>query len=197
MGSPLPLRARNRLAALTLAAFHDPAARRELRSLGRGARSPSGWLEAGEDAHGEALRERAARATAALKHVPPGGAAPGLDEALARAAVLFDAGLFFETHEVLEPFWREATGGEREALQGLVQAAVGYQHRANGNERGATALLEEGGLRLHGRRLADLDLEPFARAVMAASRDPEHAAPPFPRPRVARAPEGRQSWISS
>jgi hypothetical protein len=64
---------------------------------------------------------------------------------------------------------------------------VGYQHLANGNRPGARALLEEGCARLAGRRLADLDLEPFARAVAASvDRLPDvapGAVPRFPRRR--------------
>jgi uncharacterized protein len=103
--------------------------------------------------------------------------------ALRAAGALFDAGLGFEVHELLETHWARAAGGEREALQGLIQIAVGYQHLANGNLKGARALLEEGSARLNARRLANLDLAPFARAVAAAvSRlEPRSRIPPFPR----------------
>jgi predicted metal-dependent hydrolase len=101
--------------------------------------------------------------------------------------VLFDAGLFFEVHEVLEPHWVRATGDLRETLQGAIQAAVGWQHLANGNLAGARSLLEEAAARLHGRRLHDLDVEPLARAAAeAASRLPAIGEPPrFPRPPAA------------
>ena len=90
---------------------------------------------------------------------------PTLAEALEQAAALFDAGLGFEVHELLEPHWVRASGEERSALQGLIQIAVGYQHLANGNLMGAQALLQEGSERVRGRRLAGMDLEPFGRAV--------------------------------
>src|SRR5262249_59431356 len=103
-------------------------------------------------------------------------AAAGIDElpavrldsradALDAAAALFDAPLYFEVHELLEPFWRDAGGGEREALQGLIQIAVGYQHLANGNLAGARALLDEGCRRLEGRYLEGMDLDAFGRGV--------------------------------
>jgi hypothetical protein len=99
--------------------------------------------------------------------------------------LLFDAGLHFEVHELLEPYWARAEGGERQALQGLIQIAVGYQHLANGNLAGARALLAEGAHRLREGHLPELDLTAFAAAVSAATVGIGHAAaiaiPSFPR----------------
>ena len=172
----LPLRARNRLAETILAALHDETARRRLDEVARGAVADDEWL--GPDAHGASvlLRERAESASRALATIPVGAAEPPLDEALARAAVLFDAGLAFEVHELLEPYWARAHGDDREALQGLIQIAVGYQHLANGNLAGARALLAEGVARLAGRRLAGVECDAFARAARATL-----PAPDFPR----------------
>ena len=101
--------------------------------------------------------------------------------ALRAAARLFDAGLFFEVHEVLEPLWMTASEPRREALQGLIQIAVGWQHLANGNVAGARSLLADGAARLHGRRLLGVDFDPFARAALdAAARLPDAVPPPFP-----------------
>jgi hypothetical protein len=181
----LPLRARNRLSETILAALHDASARRSLGELARGTVSPEDWLEPGQRGQGPLLARRAGQAAEALRDVPLGGGEPPLDVALGHAAVLFDAGLGFEVHELLEPFWTRAAGPEREALQGLIQIAVGYQHLANGNLDGARALLEEGSARLVGQRLAGLDLEAFARAVRdSVVRLPTLTAdevPPFPR----------------
>lgn len=184
----LPLGPRNRLAALILAALHDAGARHELAALaGADANElAGGWLGADEPRHAEALRTRARRASEALATVPPASPEPSLVAALDAAATLHDAGLHFEVHELLEPYWTRAGGEAKEALQGLIQVAVGYQHAANGNLRGARALLNEGSGRLHGRTLG-LDLEPFARAV-ARSLDrladlEESDVPPFPRAR--------------
>jgi predicted metal-dependent hydrolase len=110
-------------------------------------------------------------------------AAPSLEDALAAAAALFDAGLYFEVHELLEPHWTGAQGGERQALQGLIQIAVAFQHLANGNLDGARSLLVEGRARLRDGRLPGLDLEGFA--VAAADAESQIggrvAVPPFPR----------------
>jgi predicted metal-dependent hydrolase len=88
-----------------------------------------------------------------------------LREALDQAALLFDAGLHFEVHELLEPFWLRTEGAEKEALQGLIQMAVGFHHLATHNVSGARMLLEEGSARLFGKRLEGLDLNAFALAV--------------------------------
>lgn len=162
----LPLRPRNRLAKLILAALRDARAREELAALARTPKSGPGrdWLDASQRGYAGVLRERAGQAFAALAALPLGGGG-SLAEVLAEAAALYDAGLYFEVHELLEPWWRQAHGEAREALQGLVQVAVGYQHLANGNPGGARALLEEGSARLRGRALERLPLDAFASEV--------------------------------
>jgi predicted metal-dependent hydrolase len=105
-----------------------------------------------------------------------------LGAALAAAARLFDAALFFEVHELLEPHWLVASGATRHALQGVIQIAVGWQHLANGNLAGARSLLSDGAERLHGQTLAGIDFDSFARAaVEAAAAIPTAAPPTFPR----------------
>lgn len=186
MTLPLPLR--NRLADLILDALHDEAARRGLqavaavcadpRALDPAApppegfpaelfdRRPDGWrVRSGFGPHAAAFGARAARAARALADRPLTAADPPLPVALEEAAALFDAGLYFETHEVLEPFWMRAEGAEREALQGLIQVAVGFQHLANGNLDGARALLRDGATKLAGHRLDGRALSAFAAEV--------------------------------
>jgi predicted metal-dependent hydrolase len=49
------------------------------------------------------------------------------NEALVRGAHLFDAGAFFEAHEVWEERWRrEPDETQRTFLQGLIQVAAGF-----------------------------------------------------------------------
>jgi Domain of unknown function (DUF309) len=202
-----PLRARNRLAEAILDALHDAAARRMLSGLAHDEMLVRDWLgpDAGdggepcEPPHGpgrerqgerriyDAVRERAQCASATVAAVPLGAPARGLPDALADAALLFDAGLFFETHELLEPHWRQASGEAREVLQGLIQIAVGYQHHVNGNAPGARSLLVEGATRVRGHQLMGLSLDDFARAVartIELLRGPTPGpltVPPFPR----------------
>lgn len=183
-----PLRARNRLAEIILAALEQPEARRELAALGAPAAPAPDWLELDDLGCRPLIRQRALSALTALGARPiarPRSRADVLDA----AAALFDAHLYFEVHELLEPAWRAAEGDEREALQGLIQVAVGYQHLANGNFAGARALLEEGRRRLGGQTLDGLNLEGFGRAV---ERTVERifqldwrTVPAFPRPESA------------
>jgi len=178
----LPLRPRNRLAETIIAAPRDAAARAQLEALAAGA--TDGWLTAGEGRFEGRLRERAQAAVGALAAEAGLTGGASITEALGLAGALFDAGLYFEVHEVLEPHWvRAQEAGEREALQGLIQVAVGYQHFADGNLAGARSLLEQGAARLHGRRLSGTDFEPLARAAAsAATRLPAPPSPPiFPR----------------
>ncbi|HEX9822591.1 MAG TPA: DUF309 domain-containing protein [Methylomirabilota bacterium] len=180
----LPLRPRNRLAETILRALHDPAARRELAALSAesGARR---WLAEDERRWAAPLADRARAACAALAGRPLLAPAGDVREALGGAATLFDAGLYFEVHELLELHWARAQGQTREALQGLIQVAVGWQHLANGNLGGARSLLVEGAGRLHGTRLLGLDLDDFARAAAAAAgavaAGAPVATPTFPR----------------
>lgn len=159
-----PLRVRNRLAEIILAALEDTRARRELGDLARAEADPPGWLGKDERDYVHLARERAQSATRALADRPAARIRSRAD-ALDAAAALFEAHLYFEVHELLEPYWRDAQGVDRETLQGLIQAAVGYQHLANGNLAGARALLEEGRARLIGRSLDGLDLGAFTTGV--------------------------------
>ena len=178
-----PLRVRNHLAEIILTALEKPEARRALVVLGEADAAPPDWLSPDLDCR-PLVRQRALSAAAALAELP----AARLDsraDALDAAAALFDAHLYFEVHELLEPFWRDAGGGEREALQGLIQIAVGYQHLANGNLAGARALLDEGCRRLEGRYLEGMGLDTFGREVgRTADRMLQldwRTVPPFPR----------------
>jgi predicted metal-dependent hydrolase len=189
----LPLRLRNRLAETIRAALRDTTARRALATLAAdGGRE---WLERHEVHWAAPLAARARVACAAVADRPLLGPDADLRETLAAAAALFDAGLYFEVHEVLEPRWGAASGQEREALQGLIQVAVAWQHHANGNLAGACSLLVEGGARLHGRRLAGADLEPLARAATQAA---EHLAAGQPITAPLFPPLAKEAaWTSS
>ncbi len=67
-----------------------------------------------------------------------------VERALEEAACLFNEGLFFEVHEVLEAVWLKLEGQSRLLLQGLIQIAVGFHHLENRNLSGALSLLREG-----------------------------------------------------
>ena len=56
----------------------------------------------------------------------------------------FNAGEFFEAHEVWEDLWHDTAGPDRRFYQGLIQAAVAVYHAGNGNARGARRLFHSG-----------------------------------------------------
>ena len=58
-----------------------------------------------------------------------------------RGADLFNAGHYFDAHEVWEDVWRAAPVEEKEFLQGLIQVAVALHHHGRGNLDGARSLL--------------------------------------------------------
>ena len=54
---------------------------------------------------------------------------------------LYNAGAYFEAHEVLEDLWRVTVGRDREFYQGLIQLAVVLHHMRRGNPVGARNVL--------------------------------------------------------
>lgn len=57
-----------------------------------------------------------------------------------QAIEMWNAGLFFEMHELLETIWHPAQGVERQALKGLIQAAGVYVHQQRGHLKAARGL---------------------------------------------------------
>ncbi len=178
MALPLPIR--NRLNELILAAFADPGERELVVALHRFCRGEASERLLGFDFFHQAdevqlapwarpykalMCERARAYDEILRcfgRLPPDAAA----DPMVRAGLLFDARCYFETHEILEPLWMRAEGPRRQALQGLIQVAVGFQHLANGNLTGARLLLEEGCARLLANSGAlDLSLEAWIEEV--------------------------------
>jgi predicted metal-dependent hydrolase len=67
---------------------------------------------------------------------PPDGLLAGIS--------LFNAGEYFECHEVLEDIWKAERDPVRYLYQGILQIGVGLHHLRNRNFRGATLLLTDG-----------------------------------------------------
>jgi len=186
MTLPLPLR--NRLAELILEALSDPRARQALETVAAACLQPDAEaiarplseafpfdlfeerggglrLKGGFKAYEAEFGERAERARRILHGRPLDAPDPPLATALVSAALLFHAHLYFEVHELLEPYWMRSESDAREALQGLIQIAVGFQHLANGNVSGACALLHDGCAKVLERQLEGVPLDPFGRAL--------------------------------
>jgi hypothetical protein len=87
---------------------------------------------------------------------------------------LFNAGRYFECHEVLESLWLDDTDGFRSLFQGIIQAAVGLLHAEKGNIRGAEKVLERSlrHLRLHLDRESEMPIEltPFVAGLESILR---------------------------
>jgi predicted metal-dependent hydrolase len=66
-----------------------------------------------------------------------------MSDHLQQGIFFFNQGRYFEAHEAWEDMWRSSGGPLRWFYQGLVQAAVGMHHLAQGNRNGATAQLEK------------------------------------------------------
>src|SRR5579862_2387022 len=62
----------------------------------------------------------------------------------------FNAGRFFEAHEVWEELWLAAAEPEKTFLQGLIQIAAAFHHHGRRNARGTESLLAAGILKLTG-----------------------------------------------
>lgn len=57
-----------------------------------------------------------------------------------QAVILWNAGLFFEVHEIIETIWLEVEADERLALKGFIQAAGAYVHSLRGKPEPAERL---------------------------------------------------------
>jgi uncharacterized protein len=66
------------------------------------------------------------------------------NEKFERGVADFNAGRFFEAHEVWEELWLAAAEPEKTCLQGLIQVAAAFHHHGRGNARGAKSLLAAG-----------------------------------------------------
>ena len=112
------------------------------------------------------LRRQTSRLLDALQLVRTLG--PQGDEAeLRRGVALFNAGLYFECHELLEGVWRATPGPERAFYHGIVQAAAAFYHYEKRNFHGARTLLTKGLQKLEGfpDHYRGVDLGAFRRTL--------------------------------
>lgn len=95
---------------------------------------------------------------------------------LGKALALWDMGLFFEVHEILEEIRQEAAGPRREALQGLIRAAGVYIHLEQGNRPAAAKMAAKAAAALSVNRSFLPDSFPLDR-LLAALKDLEQEPP--------------------
>lgn len=86
-----------------------------------------------------------------------------IQELFRRGLALFNAGRFYDAHEMLEDAWRETPRGSarRKHMQGMVQLAVALHHQSRDNFVGARSVLERGLKNISGgeESFAELDLD--------------------------------------
>jgi predicted metal-dependent hydrolase len=100
-----------------------------------------------------------------------------------RSLLLWNHGLLFETHELLEAVWQAAAGERREALKGLIQAAGAFVHAAHGNRPAASrlGLRAQTHLKAHGRHLAGIsNLQELIRALSCPAPVPPQLVSSMP-----------------
>lgn len=105
-----------------------------------------------------------------------------MDVRLRAGVGLFNAGEFFEAHEVWEQLWLDTVSGERPVLQALIQIAAGYHKHEIGVSAGAIKLLAAGmrTLQASPSRACGLDIETFRTAVAADLQRLRVGAPSAP-----------------
>ncbi len=69
-------------------------------------------------------------------------------ELWAEGIELFNAGRFFDCHEVWEEVWKRASGEEKLFYQGMIQAAAAILHAERGNPRGARSTWDKARVKL-------------------------------------------------
>ena len=95
------------------------------------------------------------------------------------APLLWNAGLFFELHELLEIVWKETRDSERTAIKGLIQAAGVCVHSLRGNWRAAKGLAVRARKNISGGMLF-LDFVPGLELVLRYLEDPRKPPPILP-----------------
>ena len=96
----------------------------------------------------------------------------GITDAIEIALAMWNQGLLFETHEVLEDIWQSTSGERREAFKGLIQAAVVFIHAQHGNNKAAhrLALRSRELLGRYGRSLPEIaNLDVLVRVLKSPS----------------------------
>ncbi|MCC6943436.1 MAG: DUF309 domain-containing protein [Thermomicrobiales bacterium] len=76
--------------------------------------------------------------------VPDSGCDAALPPGLLQGIALFNAGEYYECHEVIEHEWHAERRDIRRLYQGILQIGVGLHHARGGNQRGAILLLGDG-----------------------------------------------------
>lgn len=63
-----------------------------------------------------------------------------LTDKLLQILIIWNGGLFFEVHDLLESIWHQTTGDEHQALKGLIKAAGVYIHMEYHHQKAGDSL---------------------------------------------------------
>ncbi len=138
------------------------------------------------------FRQQTSRLLEALRFLTTGGRTQASSD-LQRGIALFNAGLFFECHELLEGLWKATSGPDKAFYHGVVQVAAAFYHYEKHNHHGAVTLLTKGRQKLASYPLSYLgvdvaafrqSLEPWAVAFEAQAE--ERRPQTFPHIVIAR-----------
>jgi uncharacterized protein len=113
--------------------------------LGRAASAPAWWQQAARATLAAVEGKTARTSGTLLANVGAAVADPArfdLQGALHAGGRLFNAGQFFEAHEVWEDVWRPHRGPERDFFRGLINLAVAMNKCREGNASGMVRLLD-------------------------------------------------------
>ncbi|MEW6427185.1 MAG: DUF309 domain-containing protein [Thermodesulfobacteriota bacterium] len=104
---------------------------------------------------------------------------PGHGEPLELFCRLWNGGLFFETHELLEEMWHTAAGSRKRALQALIRAAGCYIHLEQNHLKAAMSMAAKARRGLLDNRTA---LPPWfeTQALLDCLRQPQTTPPQLP-----------------
>ena len=80
---------------------------------------------------------------------------------------MFDKGLYFECHELLEEIWLKSEGKKKVLLQGLIQAAAGFHKLKQGSPEGASKLFTRASEKLNKIQAKGTVLMKFKKKVLA------------------------------
>lgn len=117
------------------------------------------------------IRDRLFRYDAAFETI----LSESVSDTVVQAVIIWNEGLFFETHEQLEGIWHDAGGEFREAIKGWIKAAGTYVHLEHGHASAARELASKAVslLNRHGHTLTLVEnLDRLVTALNGLDPDP-------------------------
>lgn len=96
------------------------------------------------DPEGAAWRRAQATIAPLVAQLAEDGPEASLPPGVIEGIELFNAGDYYDAHEVIEHEWHAERGEVRRLYQGILQIGVGLHHTRSGNHRGAILLLTDG-----------------------------------------------------